>query len=148
MEPNPIVEKRYNRRWKTKKPKNQMKKEKGGKELTWPNTIHQSVFYLHARNIRGRNSEPPWIPSVPTPSILPSFLLSFLSFHASPPPPPFFFALENEISCSIAIHAVPTQFSFIECGSDVKRGSRVRMFASLNRPTSMTSRNPSSASVD
>lgn len=86
MEPNPIVEKRYNRRWKTKKPKNQMKKEKGGKELTWPNTIHQSVFYLHARNIRGRNSEPPWIPSVPTPFILPSFLLSFLSFHASPPP--------------------------------------------------------------
>lgn len=69
---------------KTKKPN---EKKKGGKELTWPNTIHQSVFYLHARNIRGRNSEPPWIPSVPTPSILPSFLLSFLSFHASPPPP-------------------------------------------------------------
>lgn len=124
-----------------------MKKEKGGKELTWPNTIHQSVFYLHARTFAVETASPRGSLLFLPPSF--SLLSSFHSYPFTlPPPPPFFFALENEISCSIAIHAVPTQFSFIECGSDVKRGSRVRMFASLNRPTSMTSRNPSSASVD
>lgn len=122
-------------------------KKKGGKELTWPNTIHQSVFYLHARTFAVETASPRGSLLFLHSPFFPPFIPILSRFF--PPSLPSF-ALENEISCSIAIHAhrVPTQFSFIECGSDVERGSRVRMFASLNRPTSMTSRNPSSASVD
>lgn len=125
-------------------------KKKGRKRINLAEHDPSERVLFARANIRGRNSEPPWIPSVPTFSLLSSFhSYPFTLFSPLPPPLPSF-ALENEISCSIAIHAhrVPTQFSFIECGSDVERGSRVRMFASLNRPTSMTSRNPSSASVD
>lgn len=63
-----------------------MKKKKGGKELTWPNTIHQSVFYLHARTFAVETASPRGsLLFLPPPS---SLLSSFHSYPFTLPPPP------------------------------------------------------------
>lgn len=62
-----------------------MKKEKGGKELTWPNTIHQSVFYLHARTFAVETASPRGSLLFLPPSF--SLLSSFHSYPFTLPPP-------------------------------------------------------------